>query len=157
MQFYSQRKQLYSTDRMGNTNRRIMDDGCTMTCLSMIAEKNPGDVNHLLSTQGGYWYDAANKRWTNLISWVSACNIINNLRFIRRDRAYDNQKALDAIAKYGFVLAEVDFDGNPKTTGRHWIVLLGNKRMYDPWSVSKHPESTSKYKEYTGLAVVEKL
>lgn len=151
MTFYSQRNPLWGFNIMGSTNRRINQDGCTISCLGMAADANPGDVNKLLTENKGY----APK--TNLVSWAAACKALQRLKFIYRYTSYNNKTALDAIAKYGFVLAEVDFDGNPKTTGKHWIVLLGNKKMYDPWSLIGRTEPTTKYTNYTGLAVIQRI
>jgi len=157
MTFYSQQNSAYKNILMGYTSRKIGNEGCTISCLGMVSDKNPEEVNRLMTTRGGYYYDPVAKIWTNLVYWEPACAALGNLRFIRRDRFYDNNRALEAIKKYGFALAEVDFDGNLKTSGKHWIVLLGNKKMNDPWSTSKHPEPTSKYKEFTGLAVLQRL
>lgn len=133
---------------MGATQRTIGQDGCTITCLSMVADKNPSETNKVLTQHGGYTNG-------NLVSWQAACTALG-LKFIYRYRTYDNQVAIDAISKYGFVLAEVDFDGNPKTTGKHWVKLNGNHLLDDPNSLTIHPEPTSKYKDYTGLAVIQK-
>lgn len=150
MQFFSQSDPRFKTAFMGKTRHTIGQDGCTITDLGMIAGLDPVAMNKMLTRGGGYAFG-------NLVNWTMLQKCVPSLKFIYRYKKYDNKVALAAIKKYGFCLAEVDYDGNTRTQGNHWVVLLGNHLMNDPLSLSTHPESTSKYRLYTGLAVIQKV
>lgn len=156
--FYSQLDPKYKSTKMGTTQRTIGDDGCTDTCLGMASGKDPNEVNRLLTAKGGYAYktDLKTKVKYALVSWDAACKALGNLKFIWRYAKYDNQVALDAIKKYGFVLVEVDFDGNTKTTGKHWVKFDGNHVMDDPLA-NKGGSPISKYPLLTGMAVIQRI
>lgn len=145
----SQRDQRWANLKLGDSNYTIGPDGCTITCLAMAANLTPGEINRRMNLVGALKGGLVN--WT----LIGKANI--GLEFIWRNKGWleaDNAKVLQAIVDYGFCLAEVDFDGNPKTTGKHWILLIGNKRAYDPWTGTEI--DTSKYSTFTGYAILKR-
>ena len=114
--------------------------GCTLTCLSMLTGTTPDQ-----------WlkqdiFDPTGK----LVSWpklIGKFGIINAYRYYN----YNNQIALDAIAKNGGVLICVDakvIGGS----GDHWVLFVGGGKVNDPWDGKVYP--TSRY-SLKGMAVID--
>lgn len=149
MQILGQRDNRWKDEKLGFGNTTIGDYGCTITALAMLAGLLPNEVNDRLKNVKGYAGD--NK---NLIIWSKIKEAIPWLEFEWRGYSYDNNKVSSAIEKNGGCLVEVDFDGTPNTNDKHWILLIGNQKIYDPWTGRE--ASTNKYKIYTGYAIINK-
>ena len=156
---FSQLNPLWRWNFLGTSKTTIGGYGCTISCLDMASNKNPGEVNKALQgVYKGFVNENGGTSSANLVNWTKIETALKNLRFIYRYKTYDNAVAKDAIKKYGFVLAEVDWDGNPKTPkDSHWIILVGNQQMYDPMTFPCRIEKTGKYKIYKGLAVLQQI
>ena len=143
MNKYSQRNNFWKDIKLGTSNVTIGSHGCVITCLSMVADTPPNEMNELLKENNAY----ANG---NLVIWSK----IPGFNFIERVKFYNNQGVKDVIDKYGFCLVEVDYDGKPRTTkDKHWVLFIGNKRMIDPWTGNE--VDTNKYPVLTGYCVLE--
>lgn len=148
LQLLSQRDARWKDILLGtSTTTTIGSHGCTITCVSMLADLTPDEVNRRLINVNGY-------AQTNLIIWSKIHEAIPWLEFEWRGYTYtadDNAKVLDAISKYGGVLVEVD--GKPIGGTRHWVLYVGNKRMYDPWDGKE--KATSAYPTVYGYAIIK--
>lgn len=144
-----QRWQPWVNYKLGfSTNTTIGSHGCTITCVAMLAGLNPDQVNDRLKAVSGY----AN---TNLIIWQKIEEAIPWLKFEWRGYAYEDTRVKDAIKKNGGCLVEVDFDGTPRTDDRHWVLAVGNGKIYDPWTGKEEP--FSKYSILTGYSIINKI
>ena len=143
MKLYSQRDKRWGEKYLGfSKTTKIKNWGCTLTCLAMIAETQPGEMNERLKNAKAFQ--------NNLVIWSK----VPGFKFHQRIRIYNNQQVKEAIKKYGFCLVEVDFDNKLETArDRHWVVFIGNHQILDPWTGKK--ASTDKYKILTGFCVLE--
>ena len=146
MQIYNQRDVRWKDIPLGTGNLTIGEAGCTITSVGMLADITPDEVNIRLLSVGGYAH-------TNLIIWSKIKAAIPWLEHEWRGYIYDNDKVSKAIADNGGCLVEVDFDGTPRTSDRHWVTFIGNKKMYDPWTGTE--EATSKYPILTGYSIIK--
>lgn len=146
MTLYSQRDPRWANINLGTSNSSIGNYGCLITAAGMFFDKDPKTVNEILRQGGGY----ANG---NLFYWFPACKLLGG-SFIWRNWSYDNTAALWAIKNYGAVLVEVDATpiGSPRNS--HWVIFVGNHKLWDPWNGKEEP--TSKYPILKSLAVVKK-
>lgn len=153
MQTLNQRDSKWANDKLGWGSGTIGQYGCTLTSLAMMAGLDPRTLNNML--RGTSFEDSAFAGTTkNLIWWSRLEKYTNGLiKFHTRGYGYNEKAILDAVAKYGACLVEVDFDGTGPREDKHWIVALGNKKANDPWSGNEVP--TNKYSKWTGWAVIE--
>lgn len=150
IQALNQRDSRWANIKLGtSTDTTIGSHGCTITCLAMAAGINPNEVNERMMRAGAY----AN---TNLVNWTKLQAAIPWLQFEFRSYAYDNNAVKDAIAKNGYCLIEVDFDGKITTPNdRHWVLYKGNGLMIDPWTGVE--KSTGYYPIVKGYAIVNRV
>lgn len=144
---YGQRQTEWKDINLGTTTHTtIGSHGCTITCIGMIADLTPKEVNELFVKHGVYSNG-------NLVNWTKINSAIPWVHFEENGRhySYDNVKALDAISRHGFVMAEVNAAPIGSPSGRHWVLMTGNKRLNDPWDGQDKPTSTYKF---TGLAIL---
>lgn len=153
MQTLAQRDPRWADIKLGWGSGTIGQYGCTITSLAMMAGITPDVLNQML--KGTSFEDSAFAGKTkNLIWWTKLEKYTNGLiKFHWRGYGYDEKKILDAVAKYGACLVEVDFDGTGPKEDKHWILALGNRKANDPWSGNEVP--TNKYSKWTGWAEIE--
>lgn len=135
----SQRDPKWSTIKLGTSDVTIGGYGCTITSLGYLVGLTPDKVNERMNAVGGY----ANG---NLVIWKKIQEAIGVTCY--RYYGWDNQKVLDAITTNGAVLGEVD-GAAIGGTGKHWIVLTGNKKCQDPWTGVERPTSDFSFTGYT--------
>lgn len=145
MKIYSQRDPRWKDVILGKSNTTIGDYGCTITCLAMLTELTPDEVNRRMNAAGAF----ANG---NLVDWRKLKSANLGLEFEWRGYTYDNNAVKSAIGRFGGCLVEVDFDGNPRTGLRHWVLFRGNQKLWDPWTGTERP--TSAYSMLTGFSVI---
>lgn len=114
--------------------------GCFVTACSMVAGIEPPEALKKLRFDGA------------MLIWESIKNI--GLEPIFKGD-WDNSKALQYITDNGQCIARVDFDGSDRTDDTHFVVLIGNKRLYDPIDGKEKPTST--YSKYTGIRACRKV
>lgn len=118
--------------------------GCTITCIGMLVGLSPDTVNNRLQAVKGFS--------ESLVLWSKVGEAIPELTFGWRNYTYDNDKVIEAISKSGGCLVEVDFDGNnQRTDDKHWVLYVGNQKLYDPWTGTVRP--TSDYPKQLGYTV----
>ena len=146
MKLYGQRDIRWKDKKIGNSNSSIGDYGCVITCLAMLAGITPDDINTRLASVNGYQID--------LILWQKIKEAVSWLELEWRGYSYDNDKVLDAINRFGGCMVEVDYDGKIDTPkDKHWVLFIGNQRMYDPWTGREC--ATSKYPIKTGYSIIK--
>jgi len=141
----SQRDKRWANIKLGTSNLTIGQAGCTITCIAMLADLTPDDVNNRLKVANGY----AN---TNLVVWSKIKEAISWLEFEWRGYSYENTKVASAISKNGSCLVEVD--GTPIGGSKHWVLYVGNQKLIDPWDGKE--KSTSSY-QAIGYAIINKI
>lgn len=144
MNIVSQRDPKWSNITLG-TSGTIGQYGCTIDCLGYLVGLTPDKVNERMKAVGGY----ANG---NLVIWGKVQEAIGVTCY--RYTTYDNTKVQEAIASNGAVLGEVDAKAIGGT-GRHWVVMTGNKMCQDPWIGKERPTSDFSFTGYT-TAVFDK-
>jgi len=146
MTIYSQRDPRWADVNLGSsTTTTISSHGCTITSLGMVANINPLEVNNRLKNVNGY-------AETNKVLWTKVGEAIPWLKFEWRGYTYENGRVVDAIQRNGFCLVEVD--GSRIGGTKHWVVYIGNQRMYDPWTGI---EKDTNYYPPTGYSIINKI
>lgn len=148
MTIYNQRDSRWADVKLGFGATTIGSHGCTITCIGMLADLPPDEVNDRLKKVNGFQKD--------LVIWSKIKEAIPWLEFEWRGYDYDNAKVLDAISKYKGCLVEVDFDGRISTPNdHHWVLYTGNGQLVDPWTGTQ--KSTGWYSNPTGYSVIKNL
>lgn len=120
---YSQRDKRWGHIKIGLSNSRIKDYGCFITALGMMINKNPKQVNEILTKARAYNYD--------LVNSPKAAKALG-LEY----------KGITTTPPKFMCPAEVDFSPAPGIQ-HHFVVFNGNC-IYDPWTGKK--ESLKKYR-----------
>lgn len=136
----SQKDPRWGDLKINNTNYSMSGWGCFVTAVSIVAEIDPTEALNKLQFDGA------------LLIWDSIKNI--GLEPLYKGD-WDNAKALEYIQANGQCIARVDFDGSERTDDTHFVVLIGNKRLYDPWDGRE--KATSTYSKYTGIRACRKM
>jgi len=143
MKTYSQRDPQWKNEILG-TKGTIGSVGCTVSCIGNLANLTPSEVNQRLKSVGGF----ANG---NLVIWSKINEAIPWLQFVWRGYEYNNYKVSKAIEENGGCLVEVS--GARIGGSRHWLLFIGNRKAYDPWTGEEI--STSLYTPITGYAEIK--
>lgn len=138
MNIVSQRDPKWANITLG-TSGTIGQYGCTITSLGYLVGLTPDKVNERMKAVGGY----ANG---NLVIWTKVQEAIGVTCY--RYYSYDNTKVAEAITSSGAVLGEVDAAAIGGT-GKHWVVMIGNKKVQDPWTGVERPTSDFNFTGYT--------
>jgi hypothetical protein len=120
MKLLSQNDLKWKYKQLGTSPKSIGSHGCTITCLSMLADVTPDFTNQRMNAVKGY----ANG---NLVIWSKVPEALPNLKFIKRVNGYNNPEVAANLP------CLVEVDGAPIGGYRHWVVFVGNKQLYDPW------------------------
>lgn len=146
MKILSQRDSKWSKNNLGfTTDTTIGSHGCTITCVAMLTGYTPDVVNERLKAVNGYASG-------NLILWSKIKEALENAEFEWRGYSYENDRVKGAIAKNGGCLVEVD--GTPIGGFKHWVLYVGNGKLYDPWDGKE--KSTGTYTA-TGYSIINVL
>lgn len=140
MQILSQKDARWGSLKINNTTYNMAGWGCFVTAVSMVADILPTEALKKLRFDGA------------MLIWESIANV--GLEPIFKGD-WDNAKALDYVEKNGQCIARVDFDGSDRTDDTHFVVLIGNKRLYDP--IDGKEKATSAYSKYTGIRACRKI
>ena len=138
MTIVSQRDPKWVNTTLG-TSGTIGQYGCTITSLGYLVGLTPDKVNDRMKAVSGYASG-------NLVLWGKVQEAIGVTCY--RYYGWDNQKVLDAIAANGAVLGEVDASAIGGS-GKHWVVLVGDKKCQDPWTGVERPTSDFNFTGYT--------
>jgi archaellum component FlaC len=140
MNALSQKDPRWSSLKINNTQYTMSGWGCFVTACSIVADILPSEALLKLKFDGA------------MLVWESIKNI--GLEPLEKG-AWDNAKALAYVQENGQCIARVDFDGSDRTDDTHFVVLIGNKRLYDPWDGKE--KATSTYSKYTGIRACRKM
>jgi hypothetical protein len=140
MQLLTQKDARWEGLKINGTQYTMAGYGCFITCVSMVADILPTEALKKLTFDGA------------MLNWESIKNI--GLEPLYKGD-WDNAKALQFVADNGQCITRVDFDGSDRTDDTHFVVLIGNKRLYDPWTGTERP--TSSYTKYTGIRACKKV
>lgn len=139
MTIVNQRDPKWSNIKLGTSDTTIGGYGCTITSLGYLVGLTPDKVNERMLAVGGYSQG-------NLVIWTKIQEAIGVTCY--RYYGWDNTKVLEAITNNGAVLGEVDAAAIGGT-GKHWVVLIGNKKVQDPWTGAERPTSDFNFTGYT--------
>ena len=156
----SQRNPRWAAIRLGwgkNNKTTIGSHGCTVTCIAMLAELTPDEVNRRFIEHKVYVEGQSGV--FNLVNWTRIHLAIPWLKFQWRGYAYEKVEIKLAADKNGICLVEVDFDGIIATPNdRHWVGYIGNKQIRDPYTwPKKDVEPTAKYPLWKGYTIINKI
>lgn len=120
MTLYSQRDPQWANTKLGTSAVTIGAYGCTITCLAMMADITPAEVNEKMKAVGGYAQG-------NLVIWAKIAEALPDMACTEIGWNYNNE-----IVKAN-VPCMVEVDGAPIGGTRHWVVYIGGGKIYDPW------------------------
>lgn len=146
MKLFSQRDVRWINTKLGTSNTTIGSHGCCITSIGMLADMEPPEVNLRLIGKGGFVNG-------NLVIWSKIKEAIPRLEFEWRGYTYDNNAVKSAIARFGGCLVEVN--GAPIGGFRHWVVFIGNQRLYDPWDGKEKPTSVYSPTGFASIKVIK--
>lgn len=127
----SQRDPKWSNLQLGTGNLSIGQAGCTITAISMRYGVTPEFLNQRMKEVEGY-------QDGNLVIWKKLEQALPGVIFKWKYDKYDN----DIVKASMPTIVEVD--GSPIGAPRHWVLFIGNQKMYDPWDGMEKP--TNAYK-----------
>ena len=121
---------------LGTSNLTLGQAGCTITCVGMKFGITPDFINARLNslpkdTLGNTGYVAG-----NLLYWLRLAEALPGVKFVYKYNEYKN----DIVLKNLPCLVKVD--GAKIGGDRHWVLFIGNQRMYDPWDGTEKPTNT---------------
>jgi hypothetical protein len=118
--------------RLGNSPYTVGVSGCTVTDLAMYIGTTPDVVVQRLMAVGGLTQDG-------LVIWAKIAEAFPGV-YIEEPyfRAYNN----DEVKNNTPCLVEVDYDGNTRTIGNHWVLYIGNQQLVDPLDAQVKPTSS---------------
>jgi hypothetical protein len=110
----------------------------------MIIGTTPDVVNQRLKAVNGFL--------GNLVIWAKIPVAFPGIQ-VRRVFSYNNDDVKNNVPN---VLAEVPSTAIGGTTGKHWVVFIGNQRCNDPWTGLERATSdfTSYYPGASGYCVL---
>jgi hypothetical protein len=144
---FSQRDPKWANDLMAGGGK-LKDFGCTITCLSSISTyyglpQTPKTIN-----KTDIYY-----RKTNLVDWFKMLKVLQAKSY-KRVRSYNNTEvAFNVYILRKPVLVEVDAGPIGNAGGRHWVVFVGDRKCFDPFTGQITP--TSKWTA-TGYCLINK-
>jgi hypothetical protein len=115
MTIQSQRDKRWSGQKLGTCSVTIGSQGCACTSVSILCDKTPDVVNNILKANGGYINGC-------LMNWSKAASLFG----------LEYATATNRAIKYP-TIAEVDFNPNTTTKEQHFVVVLDENTMIDPW------------------------
>lgn len=121
MQYLNQRDKRWSSIKLGFGTSTIGSHGCFLTCLSMIVDKTPPEVNEILKKAGAFYKDL-------IISDKAAAAL--GLRYLGKETDINKPPTWYPSIK------EVDMSPAPGKT-QHFVLRIlfdGRKRIIDPWT-----------------------
>ena len=128
----------------------LYSDGCLVFCIAEMAGISPIEVNERFKTYDAFGYYQGEKC---LVRWDSIHKAIPWLSDGIRVRRYENDRVVNTIMEQGSCIVCVDYDGNPRTVGDHFVLFKGNQEMYDP--LGGKIKKTSTYPLLKGYAIIE--
>jgi hypothetical protein len=137
----SQRDSRWASVKLGNGTGTIGNFGCLLVIVTVAvnsrgANITPLEANEKLKAVGGFAGDTK-----NLLVWSALSKAFPQVKSNGIPETYNNDVAKEMLAKGFPVIVEVD--GAPIGAPSHWILLIGNSQMVDPWTGKI--EATSKY------------
>jgi hypothetical protein len=141
---YSQRDLRFRFKRVGFGKGNFGSVGCTTCALTGLLftagyDLTPPQVAERMRNVVGYSGD--------LIIWSKIQQAFPNVRFVYRYYKYDNSLVRKYIDQDVPVLVEV-----MTRLGKHWVLFLGDMKMYDPWD--GRVKSTATYNPI-GFALIQ--
>ena len=117
----------------------LYSDGCAIFSLSNRLNLTAVEMNELLKEKDCFAVYNGEKC---IINWSKIPSAFPKVKKCVRVTAYNNEKVLEIIERDGGCIVCVDYDGNSATTGDHFVVFKGNKKLEDPLGGKEKPTST---------------
>ena len=138
----SQRDDRWKSRRLGFGTGTIGSYGCLLTAVTVAVNAFGGkyrvdEANEELKSVNGFAGDTK-----NLLVWSALPKAFKQVKSNGIPETYNNDIAVSMINKGYPVIVEVD--GTPIGAPSHWVLLIGNKQMVDPYTGTI--EATSKYR-----------
>src|SRR3990167_3154104 len=148
LELWSQRDARWKDDKYGESENTIGQLGCATTCVASILkyygyDTYPKRLDDLLASNKGY-------SQKTLIIWSKIAELFPRVKFEGRFYSYTNTKVIEWLARGIPVLVQVDAAPIGAAGTQHWVVFIGDKKVYDPWTGAGTP--TDKWTP-TGMAV----
>lgn len=127
MTLYSQLDPRWKNELLGFSSVTIGGYGCTITSIGMLLDETPSSVNARMKAVGGF----ADK---NLVIWEKIKDAFpEKVESVRRVWYYDNE---DVKANIPCI---VQVNGAPIGASMHFVVYVGDHKIYDPWGGVERP------------------
>lgn len=136
IEYYLQNDPKWSDDMIGNSNYKISDAGCLITCLASAItdlgiDVTPKDVNNALTGVGGY--EDADLIWNKINEAFPEINY-------KYKRVFNSKTIEEDLKDNILPIVNVKFNGTGIT---HWVIILGAENgdflVSDPFNKGKKP------------------
>jgi uncharacterized coiled-coil protein SlyX len=117
----------------------LASDGCTVACLGERLGYTIVEMNELLKENDCFALYNGEKC---IVNWSKLPSVFPQIKKCIRVTTYDNDKVLEIIKREGGCIVCVDYDGNLRTVGDHFVVFKGDKKLEDPLGGKVKPTST---------------
>jgi hypothetical protein len=126
----------FPKDLLGTSKLSIADYGCAEDCVAVLAGRTDlPTVNDLLVKAGAIVNEQGGTDNASLINWVKVPLALPALKFVWRGWTYDNTRVRDWIYNKKFpVIVEVDAAPIGAPRSNHFVVYLGDQKLFDPWT-----------------------
>jgi hypothetical protein len=104
---------MWGAVRLGNSTDTIRQSGCAITCLAMLSEMPPDEVNDLLLTKGGYIQGC-------LVAWDKASKILG-LTYKANRKTPDASPTIAETRHYA-----------SKGVPQHFFLVFSDNTIIDP-------------------------
>lgn len=136
-------QQSFPNNKLGTSQVSIGGYGCALACVSVLGGRiDLVAVNELLVKAGAFVNEQGGLTNASLIYWLKVPNALKNLKFVWRGWAYENDKVRDWIYNKKFpVIVEVNAAPIGSPNDSHFVVYLGDQKLFDPWTGKIRPTS----------------
>lgn len=131
----------------------LYDSGCLVHCVARLLKKPVLEVHEKLKASGCFFADRTGD--VCLLDLTKVSIAYPQLRWVEKLTAWNQDKALAAIALSGGVIVEVDSNSIMEGTQQHFVFFHGNGEMEDPIGGVVRPSSY--YKNIISLRIFELL
>lgn len=137
----SQRDERWGRLTLGTSDVTIASHGCTITVLAMRFRLTPDVVNTVMKAFGGY-VDG------NLVNWTKLNEAFPGISFVYRQREYKDTYN-ELISQH--LPCPIEVDASPIGGNRHWVLYVGNGKIYDPWDGKEKSATAYRWTGFTLL------
>jgi hypothetical protein len=143
---FSQRDGRWANQVLGESQTTIGSHGCATTCVGMKYGITPDTINNRLKAFGGYAAPQSDPYQKNLLIWKKLEEAFPGIIFGQRYYTYNNELVKQNLP------CLVEVNGAPIGGSLHWVLYIGDHKLFDPWDGKEKPTSTYQPLSFVALS-----